>query len=421
MCRPDEVRHKIKNYRIKTDENSEIFIMSVKSLIAEELSLAGEASPVSPLVLQLDKFRIMSDTDVPPEEFLLRLFGKPCFPRRDLSTVTGSEKCGKTFFTSMLMACCARKNVLALERIREQPLKVMWYDTEQSRQSTKGILADRVVRLARTKEQDPDLFSQDSDMEGNFYVFNVRSCSYQERMDYLVAGIEAYKPDMVIIDNVSDLLPSVNDTDASIQVIGQLMQLASEYNCNITVVIHVNRSGEKRSLRGWLGTEILHKAYEVYYCEQIENTDTFSVEQTLTRKYRIPEKLFYRVNDDGLPEITVKPEYQPRDRNGQFRSNRAEAYQINADKAESFNQKYIIHNDGNVRQPWEWDLRQLFGDVLGDIPSMGRETLQNEVMARSGIREPKYFDKVFRLAMDQRVVQTTMDRNGRIVAMLIPS
>ena len=99
--------------------------MSVKSLIAEELSLAGEASPVSPLVLQLDKFRIMSDTDVPPEEFLLRLFGKPCFPRRDLSTVTGSEKCGKTFFTSMLMACCARKNVLALERIREQPLKVV--------------------------------------------------------------------------------------------------------------------------------------------------------------------------------------------------------------------------------------------------------------------------------------------------------
>lgn len=395
--------------------------MSAKSLIEEELSQAGEASPVSPLVLQLDKYRIMSDTDVPPEEFLLRLFGKPCFPRRDLSTITGSEKCGKTFFTSMLMACCAQKNVLALERIRQEPLRVMWYDTEQSRQSTKGIFADRVVKLVRKDGEEPDLFSQDVDMEGNFYVFNVRSCSYQERMDYLVAGIEAYKPDMVIIDNVSDLLPSVNDTDASIQVIGQLMQLASEYNCNITVVIHVNRSGEKRSLRGWLGTEILHKAYEVYYCEQIENTDTFSVEQTLTRKYRIPEKLFYRVNDAGLPEMTVKPDFQPRDRNGQFRSSRADAYQIKAEKAETFNQKYIIHNDGNARQPWEWDLRQLFGDVLSDIPSMGRETLQNEVMAKSGIKEPKYFDKVFRLALDQRVVQTTMDRNGRIVAMLIPS
>ena len=70
--------------------------MDTNSLIKEELSQAGEASPVSPLVLQLDKFRIMSDTDVPQEEFLIRMFGKPCFPRRDLSTVTGAEKCGKT-------------------------------------------------------------------------------------------------------------------------------------------------------------------------------------------------------------------------------------------------------------------------------------------------------------------------------------
>lgn len=43
--------------------------------------------------------------------------------------------------------------------------------------------------------------------------------------EVVLEGIEAYKPDMVIIDNVSDLLPSVNDTDASIQVIGQLVQV----------------------------------------------------------------------------------------------------------------------------------------------------------------------------------------------------
>ena len=64
--------------------------------IVEELGKASMAPSVSPLVMKLDKSRIMSDTDVPPEEFLMRLFGKPCFPRRDLSTVTGTEKCGKT-------------------------------------------------------------------------------------------------------------------------------------------------------------------------------------------------------------------------------------------------------------------------------------------------------------------------------------
>ena len=377
--------------------------------IKEELAQAGEVSPVSPLVVKLDKCRIMSDTDVPSEDFLMRLFGKPCFPRRDLSTVTGTEKCGKTFFTSMLMACCAEKNVLELERISDEPLKVMWYDTEQSRQSTKSILTDRVFKLAGQ-----------TGLDQNFFVFNVRACTYQERMDYLVAGIETYKPDMVIIDNVSDLLSSINDQEESARVIDQLMQLSTEHECNITIVIHLNRTGEKRSLRGWLGTEILHKAFDVYYCQQIEKTDVFCVEQTFTRKYRIMEKLCYKIDENGLPQITAMPDFQSRDSNGQYQTNKPEAYQIKSDTADKFNQKYIIHNDGNARQPWEWDLGMLFGDALSQYPSLTLEALQDQVMSLSGIKQPKYYDKVFSLAVDRRVVQTTMDRNGRVVAILTP-
>ena len=377
--------------------------------IEEELAQAGEVSPVSPLVVKLDKCRIMSDTDVPSEDFLMRLFGKPCFPRRDLSTVTGTEKCGKTFFTSMLMACCAEKNVLELERISDEPLKVMWYDTEQSRQSTKSILTDRVFKLAGQ-----------TGLDQNFFVFNVRACTYQERMDYLVAGIEAYKPDMVIIDNVSDLLSSINDQEESARVIDQLMQLSTEHECNITIVIHLNRTGEKRSLRGWLGTEILHKAFDVYYCQQIEKTDVFCVEQTFTRKYRIMDKLCYKIDENGLPQITAMPDFQSRDSNGQYQTNKPEAYQIKSDAADKFNQKYIIHNDGNARQPWEWDLGMLFGDALSQYPSLTLEALQDQVMSLSGIKQPKYYDKVFSLAVDRRVVQTTMDRNGRVVAILTP-
>ena len=379
--------------------------------IEEELDQAGEVSPVSPLVVKLDKCRIMSDTHVPPEDFLLRLFGKPCFPRRDLSTITGTEKCGKTFFTSMMMACCAKKNVLELERISDEPLKVMWYDTEQSRQSTKSILTDRVFKLANLTE---------SDIDSNFFVFNVRANTYQERLDYLVAGIEAYQPDMVIIDNVSDLLSSINDQEESARVIDQLMQLSTHHKCNITIVIHLNRSGEKRSLRGWLGTEILHKAFDVYYCQQIEKTDVFSVEQTFTRKYRVIEKLYYKIGEDGLPKITDMPDYQPRDDNGQYRTNKPEAYQIKSNAIDRFNQKYIIHNDGNARQPWEWDLGKLFGDVLSKYPSLPLEALQNQVMSLSGIKQPKYYDKVFSLAVERRVVRTTMDKNGRVVAILTP-
>jgi hypothetical protein len=174
-------------------------------------------------------------------------------------------------------------------------------------------------------------------------------------------------------------------------------------------------------LRGWLGTEILHKAFDVYYCEQIEKTDVFSVEQTFTRKYRINEQMYYKIDDNGLPVITTKPNYQPRNQNGQYMTNKPEAYQIRSDKAATFNQKYIIHNDSNAQRPWEWNLRPLFSDAFGSIPSLPLENLQNQVMKLSEIKQPKYYEKVFDLAVGQRVISTTMDKHGRVVAVLIPS
>ena len=55
------------------------------------------------------------------------------------------------------------------------------------------------------------------------------------------------------------------------------------------------------------------------------------------------------------------------------------------------------------------------------MPSLSLEALQNEVMVRSGIRQPKYYDKVFKLAIDQRIIQTTMDKHSRVVVILTPS
>lgn len=375
--------------------------------IAEELDQAGQVSTVSPLLMELDGCRITSETEVPEEDFLFRMFGKPCFPRRDLSVVTGLEKCGKTFFTTMVLAGCEKQNVLELERIQERPLKAMWFDTEQSKSSTKGILTERVLKLC----------DQPEDGDRHFFVFNVRACSCKERMDYLIEGIQAYRPDIVIIDNVSDLLPSVNDAEQSVQIVGQLMQVASEYNCNITVVIHVNRTGEKRSLRGWLGTVISHKAYEVYYCEHNERKDVFSVVQTMSRKYHIKDELYYYIADDGLPVETRKPLCLSRDSEEQ----KQDAYLLNVNKTDNFNQKYIIRDDDSTRQPWKWDLRQLFDDALGSAAEMSIEMLKSKVMELSGIKFSRYYDKVFNLAVDQRIVQTTMDRNGRIVVITIPS
>ena len=386
-----------------------------KKLLADELPLAGQLSAVTPQLLKLDGFRITSETVVPEEEFLMRMYGKPCLPRRDLTAVTGMEKCGKTFFTSMLMACCTKRQVLELERIREQPLKVMWYDTEQSRQSTKGIYVDRVGRMVQPKDSDNAVMD-----ETNYLIYNVRACTYKERMDYLLTGIETYHPDLVIVDNVSDLLPSVNDADESQRVIAQLMELATMGNCNIVVVIHVNRSGDKRNLRGWLGTVVLQKSFEVFYCEQVTSSELYSVEQLLTRKYRMPEKMYYRITDEGLPEESDKPSLLSDDDDNAQPRRKSNLY-ISSKQVGSFNQKYIIQNESNAEKPYDWDVKMLFADAMGGCSCISPDMLREKVMELSHIQMTHYYDKVFKEAETQGIVTTTLDRAGRVVVISTPT
>ena len=354
-----------------------------KDPVREELARAGEASQITPSLRKLDGCRIMTDTDVPEEDFLMRFNGKACFPRRDLTAITGQEKCGKTFFTSMLMACCAQPQVLALERIPEQPLRVMWYDTEQSRPTTKSIFANRVAGLVG-KELPED----------EFFVFNVRSCTYDERMDYLVAGIEAYRPDLVIIDNVSELLPSINDPEKTVDVVGRLMELSTQYTCNISLVIHLNRTGK---------------------------TDVFSVEQLFSRKFHTSEKLFYKIDDNGLPFQTDDPNARQHADDGRYESGKPDAYKVSAARAATFNQAYILRDGEDARTSWKWDLHKLFGDAMGDCAQLSQEELKRRVMELSHIEQPKYYGKVFDLAVEKRVVCTTLNKGGRVVVISPPS
>jgi len=54
-----------------------------------ELQHAGEQTVLSPQMLLLEQLRITPEKELPKMEFLFRLFGKPCFPRRELVGITG--------------------------------------------------------------------------------------------------------------------------------------------------------------------------------------------------------------------------------------------------------------------------------------------------------------------------------------------
>ena len=371
-------------------------------------SLNGEACTVTPEMLRLDGYRLTSETDVPEEEFLFRHFGKPCFPRKELTSIAGPAKSGKTFFTSMVMACCIRQQVMSLERVRKEPLRVMWYDTEQSRNTTKEILAKRIGRMIGHTDPTGREFPDEQ-----FFVFNVRAASIKERRELLGVAVATYRPDLVILDGISDLLNDINDGPRATELMEELLQLAETYNCNITAIIHLNRTGDKNNLRGWLGTVMLQKSFEVFNCSQVSQTETLSVEQSVSRKFRCLDTLYYEIDQDGIPFTTQKPDIQPRDTQGRWTK-------ATPCPKDTLNHDYIIEHNDKTDTPWEWDLRRLFSDAMGNLPSMSDEQLKQAVMKLSRIRQYQYYYKVLDEAEKQGVVRKTLDRYRRVAIILVP-
>ena len=342
-----------------------------------ELAHAGEETSLSPKMLLLEQMRITPDKQLKPMDFLFRLFGKPCFPRGELVAITGKAKSGKTFVVSLLMVCCMIRDILFFHRESEEQLRVLWYDTEQSDESTQDILKNRIVPMA------------DGQGEGLFDVFNVRGVSWKERRGLLREAVTRYGPDLVIVDGIRDLVNDINDGMLAQEVMEDLMQLAADQNCCIVCVLHQNKGSEDHNLRGWIGTELMNKAFEVYACEKLLPQRIFKVEQTLTRKYDIEQTMYFEVNEDGLPVGCAGPDGQ--EDNGQRQ-----------DRLPPLNQAYIVRQDDGT---WTFDVQRLFNDALRGEEMVPAHEYRERVMKLSGISVPYTYNAQLAKAVEQKVIE----------------
>ena len=375
--------------------------------ILNELAQAGQVSPVSPLLQTLDKYRIATNTVVSDEEFLFRMFGRPCFPRRDLTTVTGVEKCGKTFFSSMLMACCAKEQVLQVQRPpidaedtwQRVPLRCLWYDTEQSEQSTQDILKNRVLRLAAPTD------STCVPPCSNFDVFNVRCLHYEERLRLFETAVYKYHPDLVLLDGVRDLLADINDGVKAQEIVERLMKLAQESGCCLVCVLHQNKGAEDRNLRGWIGTELMNKAFEVYSCEKAKPENIFVVEQTHTRKYDLNGMIFFRM--DAETELPMECE-------GPTRFSATFTYTQNnqhtGDRLPYMNREWITFDENNKPHP---NREALFYEALKTGPLFYSD-LQSKVMTLLNCGT-QMWNNMFREMRDKGYIVRTKDHESKAV------
>ena len=238
----------------------------------------------------IDARRITPSTEVQAHQFLFKWNDIPCFARGELVALTGKAKSGKTYVCSLLMALAVKQQIMGIQRIQDDPLKVLWIDTEQSADSTHEILSLRIGKLI--EQEVPN---------DQYFVYNFRQDNWQDRLSLVLACISKHQPDLVIFDGIRDVVGDINNYQEAQTVLGKMLSIASWSNACIVCVLHQNKSLEDKTLRGALGTELQNKSFETYECQKDPDTRIFSMHQVATRKYDITQKLEFTVDQEGLP------------------------------------------------------------------------------------------------------------------------
>lgn len=333
------------------------------------------------MIQKLLENRITEESVLPKMDFLYQLFGTPCFPRGELVAVAGKAKSGKTFFLSLLMAMGVipekeptdGKAMIELKRGDNQPLNILWYDTEQSQQLTQDILVNRMMPMVETD-------GRTTLVKDHIYAFNVRTFGWEERLKMFQAAIPYLKPDLVVLDGVRDLISDINDGKEAQLIIEQLMALAQKHWCCIVCVLHQNKADLDHNLRGWIGTELTNKVFEVYSCE-VTADRTFKVKQTHTRKQAVGRELYYQVDTNTQLPVVAEGAVasQPRDARGRW-----------------------------VSQSAITDLRKLFTEAMEGRSQRPKRELMAVAMKKCGVEDAKTYYGYFGMAEQQGIIRKSV-------------
>jgi hypothetical protein len=151
-------------------------------------------------------------------------------------------------------------------------------------------------------------------------------------------------------------------------------------------VLHLNKSEQDWNMRGSIGTELTNKAFEVFQCTFIEETGTFKVAHTYSRKQKMKRKFYYCVNTQGLPEELSDYREQPRDLRGRW-----------------------TREENTTKVDPDINMLQLFTTAME-----GREQRKfNEVMAvamkKCGVPDSATYYAYFALAKEQGIIRDVVN------------
>ena len=218
---------------------------------------------------------------------VLSRYGSIIASEGNISAVVGAAKSKKTFLCTALVGALLRKAEPQMLGITRKNIKVLWVGTEQSASHVQRVHR-RIYRLAGWDEEVA---------YENLRTLTLREIEPKERYTMMADAVKLFKPKLVVIDGISDLMYNSNCIEESDAIVGQLMALSTEYNCHFMCVLHTNPNSDKA--RGYIGSTLQRKAETMIYVHKIEERSV--VEPQFCRNEEFAPFAFY-ITEEGLPE-----------------------------------------------------------------------------------------------------------------------
>ncbi len=146
--------------------------------------------------------------------------------------------------------------------------------------------------------------ANNQDKERRCLIAGVRECfTIKSKKEKITALVEYFKPQLLLIDGVGDLVHAPNNEEETANIYIWLIQLITKYEISIITTIHPNSTSTKA--RGHLGSEMIRRAYGLLYVS--ENIDK-TVKTISTHKARAssPVKLSFTWSKEEKNNVTCE-------------------------------------------------------------------------------------------------------------------
>ena len=222
-------------------------------------------------------------------------------PLGGLTGLNGRPGNGKTMTFSMMIAAALRGEYCGLRCLIDNAT-CLYVDTEME-----VVNHQRTVRRIYDMVGWPQMVKQER--FNSIMLREVNDASARWRK--VLKAIWQYKPNMVFLDGMIDIVNDFNDNKECQERIYQCMAVASHYNISVWCLLHLNPGSEKAV--GHLGSFLERKATDIFVTSKDEDTQTMKVKHVKQRLKKVKD-VHFRVEDDerhyGHPVILGEAEVQ---------------------------------------------------------------------------------------------------------------